>query len=400
MKELTEETNEEQRQERIKELLPSLTEREREYWDMISTNSGVLNLIGRPGLFKTAILRSIAEKLNLFYIDHRLTIMDETDLGCYPKTKQRGDFEVIYYPIPEWAFDSVDCLKNGYNGTLIAWEEFNRAASSMRNAALKILLEKEIGVKFKFPNYVYMAATGNLGIEDGTDVEEFDTALLSRLITHKHSPGLDEWIDTYARKNIHRDIVYFLEYNPSYYYPIISSNDSMSITNPRTWTFLSDFIVKIFGKDSSYSDYLDRISKYGHCYVNASDIIEFLKFTESRYKISYQDVLKNKNDFLTEENFKNLDRDITLRLVNELKKINILKLKKQEVGNLIKFLNMLEPDSLTTYVYELITSFDDELGYCDEDYKKSDNNIKKIIDSFPNIKKILLTKADEIIREN
>ena len=394
MKEITEE----QRLKNIQNLLGNLTQREREYWDMISPNSGVLNLVGKPGLFKTAILRSIAKKLNFYFIDLRLTTMDETDLGCYPKTRQKGEFEVIYYPIPEWAFDAEEAVQKGYNGVLISFEELNRASSFMRNAALKILLEKEIGVKFKFPIHVYMVATGNLGVEDKTDVEEFDTALLSRLITFKHNPGLDEWLESYANENIHKDILYFLKHNPSFYYPSFSSNDATSITNPRTWTFLSDFICARFGRDSTYANYSERLETYGSSYINSPDLIEFLKFTDNYYKVSYTDVLKNKGGILTEEKFKLLDRDITLRLINDLKELNVLKLTAREVNNLIKFLTLVEPDSLMTFIFELGSNCD---HYEDDVFEENvDNNINKIINSFPTIKEIILDKVSQNLKEN
>ena len=292
----------EQRLKNIQELLPTLSKRERDYWEIMSPNSGVLNLVGKPGLFKTAILRSIAKKLNLYYIDHRLTTMDETDLGCYPKTKMRGDIEVIYYPIPEWALDANDALKSGYNGVLICFEELNRANIFMRNAALKILLEKEIGVKLKFLDHVYMCATGNLGIADGTDVEEFDTALLSRILTYEHNPGLQEWVESWADEHIHKDILSFLKHNPSYYYPS-QSESARTITCPRTWTFLSDYIIYNCGKDSVYKDYLKRLEEYGSCYINTADMIEFLKFMNSYYKVSIEDVINNKKNILNKDNF-------------------------------------------------------------------------------------------------
>jgi hypothetical protein len=37
------------------------------------------------------------------------------------------------------------------------------------------LLEREIGTAFKFNDNVLMMSSGNLGDEDGTDVEEFDS---------------------------------------------------------------------------------------------------------------------------------------------------------------------------------------------------------------------------------
>lgn len=387
----------EQRLKNIQELLPKLTKRERDYWDLIRPNSGVLNLVGKPGLFKTAILRSIGKKLNFLFIDLRLTTMDETDLGCYPKTKPKGDFEVIYYPIPEWAFDANEALENGYNGVIICFEELNRANSFMRNAALKILLEKEIGVKFKFLGHVYMCSTGNLGIADGTDVEEFDTALLSRILTYEHNPGLQEWIDSFAAEHIHKDILYFLKHNPSFYYPS-QSESAKTITCPRTWTFLSDYIIENCEKESIYKDYYKRLEEYGSCFINASDMIDFLKFTNNFYKVSIEDVINNKRDILNKDNFKKLDRDISLRLINELKEYNVLDFKPKQLSNIIKFLELIEPDSLFTFLFEMCGNHQD---YSNDDFIDSvDNNINKLLNYFPVIKDEILKKVTHNLIHN
>ena len=111
------------------ELVKNLTKRELKYWRIIRTNSGVLNLVGKPGLSKTSTLRSLAKKLNLYYVDMRLTTKDETDLGCYPLIKEINGFSVINYAIPDWAWEangakSILNTENSkkYNGSLIVFE--------------------------------------------------------------------------------------------------------------------------------------------------------------------------------------------------------------------------------------------------------------------------------------
>lgn len=59
-----------------------------------------------------------------------------------------------------------------------------------------MFLEREIGAFFKFNDNVMMCSSGNLGEEDGTDVEEFDQALNNRLIHIEHTLPYPEWIST------------------------------------------------------------------------------------------------------------------------------------------------------------------------------------------------------------
>ena len=183
-----------------------LNDKEATYAKLIYPQSGVLFLTSEPGIGKSAILRSVAEKLDLEYFDLRLAMLDETDVGLYPD-KAEFMYEVIdkngnktvfsekmlKHIVPEWA------VLSNKKPSLIHFEELNRAPLAVRNAALQILLERGIGFKFKFNENVFMCASGNLGDEDGCDVEEFDAALNGRLLHYKHKLDLKEWMEYFGR---------------------------------------------------------------------------------------------------------------------------------------------------------------------------------------------------------
>ena len=383
-------------------LMSKLSRLEKKYFKIVRAGSGVLNLVGKPGLSKTSTLRAMAQKLNLFYVDLRLTVLDETDLGCYPRVREIEDngvkFDVISYAIPDWAWEAnkaMDTINPAtgkpYSGAFIVFEELNRANITLRNAALKMLLEKEIGTKFKFKNNVFMAATGNLGAEDDTDVEEFDSALKSRLVRVVHDLPLNDWIVEYATENIHKDIINFLKHNPSFYYPDFKNDDSDTITNPRTWTYLSEYIIKNFGKDARYKDYHEDLTDVGGSFVHSSSLLEFLRYTKEKETLTYQDILKNKNQILEKEKFSRLDRDVVSRLLVELKELNILEFNKKEVQNLIKFLNHSEPEQIVTFLFDIVSDY----KYDNECFKKdAKNNIVTILDAFPKEKEVVKNKLN------
>ncbi len=355
--------------------LSKLSKREQMYYRVLRSNSGVLNLIGRPGVSKTSTLRALAKKMGWAFFDLRLTTMDETDLGSYPLLRQLDDIDVVTYAIPDWAIEA----NKANQGALIVFEELNRANITLRNAALKVLLEKEIGTKFKFADHVHMCATGNLGADDDTEVETFDAALKSRLITFEHKMDLEEWSEEFGNENIHSDIMYFLKHNPHQYHPTVKTEDARTITNPRTWTFLSDYIIANFGKDSRYADYIADLEQIGPSFVNNATILEFLKFTKEKNSISFQDILDNKNNILSKKFFDKLDRDIVARLMTDIKEINLNGITKKQCDNLIEFLKYAEQDSLTNFLYEILSSSDiDEDSFSD---KKS--NVSIILRSFP-----------------
>ena len=141
------------------ETLGNLTEKERKYFAIMWAKYGVLFISSKPGVAKSAIGRSIAEKMGFAYLDMRLSMSDESDFK-YPYLED-GVFDgkpikVSGYAVPRWAYEA------NQRPTLIHFEELNRAPQFVRNAALQILLEREIG-EFKFNSNVIMMASGNLG---------------------------------------------------------------------------------------------------------------------------------------------------------------------------------------------------------------------------------------------
>jgi hypothetical protein len=136
-----------------------MSRRERKYLRIMQSKYLVLNLLGAPGLAKSAIIKSIADKIGAEFVDLRLASMDETDLGVFPYLKDAGPYKVNSHAIPEWA----DLTKDTTKTFIIAFEELNRASKSVRDAALGVLLERRIGPHFMFGANVLMCATGNLG---------------------------------------------------------------------------------------------------------------------------------------------------------------------------------------------------------------------------------------------
>lgn len=242
----------------IKELVPfyqqpdfdekfaNLTNKEKYYFSIMRSQFGVLYIKAKPGVAKSAMSKLIAKKLGLKYIDLRLSMADETDMQ-FPNLVYRKEIDghVIEHAIPEWAVIA------NQQPTLIHFEELNRAALAVRNAALQILLERTIGPKFSFNENVYMMASGNLGEDDGTDVEEFDNALNNRLIHVNHDLTTKEWLkwggkDANGEYIIHPDIHSFIEfYGQNFYVP--PNADSQTYATPRSWHMLSEFILKNYG---------------------------------------------------------------------------------------------------------------------------------------------------------
>jgi hypothetical protein len=356
--------------EEISQRMRELTRRERLYFMCMWPKSGVLYITSKPGIAKSAIARSIADKMNFQYMDLRLSMSDETDFK-FPYLKE-VDIDGVSrkchgYSTPEWA------LKANSQPTIIHFEELNRAPQFVRNAALQILLEREIG-DFKFNSNVLMMASGNLGDEDGTDVEEFDNALNNRLIHMSHSLSANDWQTDFASKWVHPLIISYLKAYPDKLYQNPTENTKAYAT-PRSWTFLSDFIVQNFGKESSVNMFIDYLREVSHSYVG-NGAQRFLQYCEEMMSVSIRDVL-NRYDEVSEILDK-YNRDKNSELVQSLKEpeFAVGNLSDKQLTNLTKFLKRLGDDELTAYLLWILDDPTDQI---------SNPKVKKFLSAFKDV---------------
>lgn len=338
----------------FQEKMKNLTQREEEYFRMMWPKYGVLFITAKPGVAKSAIGRSIADKMGFRYMDMRLSMQDEADFK-YPyledKEYEGTTVKVSGFAIPRWAFEA------NQQPTIIHFEELNRAPQFVRNAALQILLERELG-EFKFNDNVLMMASGNLGDEDGTDVEEFDSALNNRLIHFKHTLGKDEWFESYANENVHSTIVGYLKSHPEKLY-VNPDENTQAYASPRSWTMLSDFIVENYGKNATAREFLPLVKKVAASYIGTS-AHKYIQYCEDMMNISIEDVLQRYPQVKKE--LERYNRDKKSELLQSLKEIDLLKRNQKQLDNCVAFLKTVDDDELTAYLLYLIDNNYDVTG--------------------------------------
>ena len=330
--------------------LETLTAKEKKYLAVMWAKYGVLFITSKPGVAKSAIGRSIAEKMNFRYLDMRLSMSDESDFK-FPYLEdvenEGTKIKVSGYAVPKWAYEA------NKRPTIIHFEELNRAPQFVRNAALQILLEREIG-EFKFNDNVLMMASGNLGDEDGTDVEEFDSALKNRLIHIKHSLSVEEWLGDFAEQECHKLITSFIKAHPEQMYKTSDNTDAYA--TPRSWTMMSKFITENWGQDASPKDFLPLLKEVATGYVGNS-AMKFIQYCEDMLNISIHDVL---NDFdRVKKDLEKYNRDKNSELIQSLKEIDITKLTDKQLANCVSFLKGVGDDEKTAYLLFILDNVAD-----------------------------------------
>jgi hypothetical protein len=368
----------EKQNKEIQSKIENLTAKEKTYFSIMRGRNGVLYITSKPGIAKSAISRSIAKKMGFNYMDIRLSMVDETDVGLYPNISEietgGRKMKCLDFVVPRWAVEANSAP------TIIHFEELNRASLQVRNAALQILLERQIGIEFKFNENVLMMASGNLGDEDGTDVEEFDNALNNRLIHMKHTLLAEDWIEGFAKEHVHPMIVSYIKSYPERMYQDPNDNHKAYAT-PRSWTFLSDFIKENFGKNASPREFLGPLQEVAAAYVGPG-AHKFLQYCQEMINISIQDIL-NRYDEIEKELGK-YNRDKNSELIASLKELSLKKLNQKQIDNAVKFLKRVGEDELTGYLLHIL---DNESDVSDPKVKGFMLNFKDVLLTIKKINK-------------
>jgi len=373
------------------EKLNKLSERERLYMEILLSGNS-LYLRGKPGMGKSAISLSITKKIGIKHLDKRLSQIDETDIGLYPvlndaysklekigklkdlgyltieefenmkksllKNIKNGQVELLHFAIPDWAFSA------NVEPTLIHLEELNRANLHVRNAALQLLNERQIG-DLKLNDNVYLMSSGNLGETDGTEVDEMDLALSNRLVILDHDLPYEEWISEYAQYHVWHVIIDYIRTNAGEYYKMPNDKE-IRYASPRSWTNLSKFITYKFGKNPKLDEVIPLLMNHGcgRGFIGNS-ITNFIRYCQDISNININDILMRWED--VKDDVSKFHRSRISELIGNLKYMDLTKLKKNEIDNLLNFLDSLRgngnDDELTSYIIHLLDNTDIEKNY-------------------------------------
>lgn len=343
----------------LQEKLNTLTDKEKRYFSVMWAKYGVLNITSKPGVAKSAIGKAIADKMGFRYMDIRLSMVDETDVGLYPNVSEIESDGVMVkcldFVVPRWAIEA------NKQPTIIHFEELNRAPQQVRNAALQILLERQIGTEFKFNENVLMMSSGNLGDEDGTDVEEFDSALNNRLVHLNHVLSVDEWLTNFAEvdnshggKKVHPMISSFIKVHPEQMYK--TSDNAKAYASPRSWTMMSEFITANFGENCGPREFLPLLKEVAVGYIGNS-AMKFIQYCDDMLNININDILNRYDEI--ESDLAKYNRDKNSELIQSLKEMDITKMKDSQINNVVKFLNNVGDDERTAYLLHILDNITD-----------------------------------------
>jgi hypothetical protein len=191
---------------------------------------GVL-LLGGTGLGKTAMLKALAKQHGIGYRRLDAAVLEASDLGGIPTPDAIKQGRMTYLR-PSWMPDPA----TEPEGMLVI-EEATRPNAQVKNGLMNLISEKELNGHALPPTWS-VHGTANPADEDFIDAEEMDAAFAARFSIVEVVANRRDWIGWATTHGVHRDVVAFAESTPA----IFSMTGMFSRSNPRSWTWISDFL--------------------------------------------------------------------------------------------------------------------------------------------------------------
>jgi len=231
-----------------------------------------------PGLGKSAIMQTIADKYGLQLKDHRMASSEPTDMNGMPKTfEKHAEFLPFEHMFPL----ERTPLPQGKDGWLLFLDEFNSSHKQVQAASYKLILDRAVG-QYRLSQNLRIALAGNLDT-DGALTNTISTALESRVITIEMTvKGYEkEWLEDVAiPRGYDARLIAFLSNHPSKLMDFTPNHDGYSYSCPRTWSKLNNLID---GREVT----VDRQVMYGGTISRgtAAEFVQFCSLFEHRISI-------------------------------------------------------------------------------------------------------------------
>lgn len=192
----------------------------------------------------------LARTLNLFFIDFRLSMCDQTDLTGFPYIENG---KACYappklFPLVGDALPINPETGKAYDGWLISMEEINSAPKSIQAIAYKLLHDRMVG-DFHIHPAVRFVANGNLE-SDGAVVMPMSSALASRMVQFEAVIEPKAWMKwALSSGRFHPIVLGYLGYKPSNVHNFNPASADKAFPCPRTWEKVSKLLsIKPFNE--------------------------------------------------------------------------------------------------------------------------------------------------------
>lgn len=350
---------------------------------------------GDHGIGKSDSVYSFAKE-NDFHVESLfLSHQEVADLIGIPTLEKAAGTDGIpltTWSKPVWLHRMEQAAAQGKR-TILFLDELNRAQAEVRQAALQLVLDKQIhehrlpetivaGVPFEC--FVVAAVNPSDGYYQ---VDELDPALLDRFLHFKLTVNADSWIEWATDNNVHKTIISYISNSKDKLY--VRDENAPIFPTPRSWTKLSELLKSYEDKGIENQVLLHNLitGKIGYTvgaqfmtYYKENSVIvsvdDIAKITKKHYSAAAKkhgegsveavDMVAKKIEKLIEPLEIPLLKELSSNLVDEYL-TDTGKVKFEDAKPLICYLHSLPIEQLAAVIKEL--QVDSE----DKNSKKYDN---------------------------
>ena len=230
-------------------------------------------LHGSPGPGKSSIVRQVADKLGIGFVDVRLAEMESVDIRGLPSVDK--DLGVMKWNAPD--FWPRDPKSKG----IIFLDEITSCDKSCQVAAYELILDRKIGDFYKVPDGWYIVSAGNL-TTDRAVAMSMSSALSNRFLHVELEADPEQWCKWAMTHDVHPSVTGFIQYRPENLFNMEKENLERGWPSPRSWDRVSQ-MCKIYGNNEQ----LLRKITYG--LVGPAKGVEFMEF--HRLNKSFDNIL-------------------------------------------------------------------------------------------------------------
>ncbi len=332
------------------------------YLDAGSSLNYALKIVGHPGIGKSDIVRQVAERKNLYFIDTRLAFKENVDLGGYPVPDHQARRMIYYRP----RFIPPERVPENYNGIVWFLDESNRAHPTVIQTLFQIITERTCG-EHALPEKTSIILAGNLGEGDDTTITEFDdSALDGRLAVFQLRPTAQDWLFWAEREGIHPYILRYIALFPERLWDEENINP-----NPRGWHQVSRALAGSYsiGTEEELLDHLaanpgGSMESIIHSLVGHVAGADFIAQLTAPRALSTADVLAGSEDKLARMIEGSIpSEDILWALSGAVRAMRDLKLQRKgdlerrdlaELANVLLFIGSARSDLRLSFFYLLL----------------------------------------------
>ena len=222
-------------------------------------------MIGAPGIGKTAIMKQIAEELNVGLVSYSMTHHTRQSALGLPIIKKKVyegvEYDISRYSMSEIIASTYDLMEDtGYKEGILFLDEINCVSETLAPSMLQFLQYKIFG-QHRLPDGWIVVTAGNPP-EYNKSVREYDIVTLDRLKVLNVEPDFNVWKEYALNHNIHGSILSFLEIKKDLFYIVESTAEGKNYVTARGWEDLSKMINIYEEKGIEVSETL--ISQYLH----------------------------------------------------------------------------------------------------------------------------------------